>query len=169
MVNSPSISACVFATLLSTSIVGNTLSHMLHMAGTTFGSRSLLFNSQWSLSPFHSLPLEAALSDMHRVTDSVYSYWVWPFSAPSGLVLLLGYCYHPPTWLAPDCPFTLPRRLHSGSPQLPSLVVLHCLNAGYAHLCFLINVLNGCVVFCGPNLPHCSFHHCRYFGFHWLL
>jgi len=57
---SPSHCALVFAASLNVSTVGNTLSAMLPTAGTTLGSRRKLSNRPWSISPFSSLPLEAA-------------------------------------------------------------------------------------------------------------
>jgi len=54
----PSLSTRIFATLLSTSIVGNTLSPMLQTAGTTVLSRRKLFNRPQLISPFSSSCLE---------------------------------------------------------------------------------------------------------------
>jgi len=153
-------------------MVGNTLSPMLQTAGTTVHSRRKHFNRPRSSSPFSSLPLEAALSDTHRVTDSFHSYWVYPSSPPFGHVPLLGYSYSPFTRLAPYC-LRCPSDCQDRPPRLRSVVVLHCLGGGCQRLGFLRNVYNATqsivVVFCKVTgflvtpAPPASFLHC------WLL
>jgi len=98
---SPPLFACVFTTPSTASTVRTTLSPMLQIAGTRVRSRTTLFNRPRSISPFCSIPLEAAKSDSHTVTDSLHGHSVSPSSFPSGLLLLFSYSHHPLPWLAP--------------------------------------------------------------------
>jgi len=109
---SPCLLACIFPASLSTPTVGNNGSPMFLMAGTTGPIRRKHYNRPQSISPLSSLPLEAAKSDIHRVSDRFYGYWVFPTSSPAsspaGLVLLLSYSYYLLSWLAPYCCFAFP-------------------------------------------------------------
>jgi len=142
---------------------------MLRTAGTTVRSRRKLFNRQRSISPFSSLPLEAAYSDTHMVTDSFHGYWVYPSSPPSGFVPLLGYSYSPLPQLAPYC-HPRPSNCHGRARRLRSVVVLHCLAAGCQRLGFLSNGCKVKTVFSGPRTPLCSSFIVGYLGFHkWFI
>jgi len=127
---------------------------MLHTAGTTVHSRRKIFNRLQLISPFSSLPLEAAQSDTHTVTDSFHGYWVYPFSPPSRsrpVAQLKLQSTHSAGTLLPLY-LTLPSQfLHSCTPRLRSVVVLHCLGGGCQHLGFLSNVCNTAMVFSGPH------------------
>ena len=113
-----------FAASLRACTVGNTLSPMLHTAGTTLRSRRKIFNQPRSSSSFASWPLEAAWFDMHTVTDTFYSYWVYPSSSPPVFVPFFRYSNHPLPCLATDCPFSFPE----GSPQWQlSIMLSHCM------------------------------------------
>ena len=81
-VNPPSLSAWVFATLLSSPcMVRNILSSRLQTTGTTVRSRRKLVNRLRSISPFSSISLEALSSDTHTVTHSLNGYEVYPSSS----------------------------------------------------------------------------------------
>jgi len=132
---------------------------MLQTAGTTVRSRRKPFNRPRLISPFSSLPLEAASSDTHTVTNSFHGYWVYPSSPPSGHVPLLGYSNSPFPRLAHYC-LRCPSDCHGCSPRLRSVVVLHYLSGGCQRLGFSSNVCNAKTVLAAPA-PPLLFFHCR--------